>query len=508
MDFATYTSSYPDSSTPPYSDSSSTPRTPSPQSTDHLLPHNFKHQITTVPTIFQEDPYIPSDSSMIQNDSWPHEINYNYPPSRGSLLQELYEPEPPEQCQGDVYIDDHAHYNEWQQQQQQHHQQQMHQRQPDHASFRRATYPYVRHDLPQHHPHHMSHHPQFYDQYPSMYNEPLALSPDPSEPHHLCDPQSIKLEDTPLIVPSQLGFAAHPLHGHHHSGFLPSAAGSSVPIQHTDDAASKETQYLRRRCFNCHTTEPPSWRRSTLNPGKIVCNKCGLYERTHLRPRPLRFDELRAGGKTRKPGEKKATKPAPVSGSPQIKREPREFGLARRSSVSSNASSGGAVSDWDDNVSVYSSQPPTPGSISGPSSSYSSPSITTFPIPRSSQSPPIDAGPQGPIRLPNAPLTDIASLQQTAPRKSATAPGYFSQPPVSYQGQEALRRGSMSLHCEQQRRVQFASPQMPVQSLSPMSGLASESPIHQSPQITQMQISSPLMMTSSPVPAAAEPPSS
>ncbi|KAK7015612.1 hypothetical protein R3P38DRAFT_2518817, partial [Favolaschia claudopus] len=39
------------------------------------------------------------------------------------------------------------------------------------------------------------------------------------------------------------------------------------------------------RCFNCHTTEPPSWRRSTLNPGKIVCNKCGLYERTHLRAR-------------------------------------------------------------------------------------------------------------------------------------------------------------------------------------------------------------------------------
>lgn len=91
----------------------------------------------------------------------------------------------------------------------------------------------------------------------------------------------------------------------------------NVPIMHTDDAASKETQYLRRRCFNCRATEPPSWRRSTLNPGKIVrclsklftlsplayvpfspfqvCNKCGLYERTHLRPRPHRFDELRGG---------------------------------------------------------------------------------------------------------------------------------------------------------------------------------------------------------------------
>ena len=72
------------------------------------------------------------------------------------------------------------------------------------------------------------------------------------------------------------------------------------PVQLTDDAASKETQYLRRRCTNCSQTEPPSWRRSTLNPGKIVCNKCGLYERTHLRPRPLRFDELRAGNKSRK----------------------------------------------------------------------------------------------------------------------------------------------------------------------------------------------------------------
>lgn len=145
-------------------------------------------------------------------------------------------------------------------------------------------------------------------------------------------------------------------------------------------------------------------------------------------------------------------------------------------------------------MSVYSSQPPTPGSISGPPSSYSSPSIATFPIPRSSQSPPIDAGPQGPIRLPNAPLTDIASLQQQAPRKSTTTPGYFSQP---YQGQEMLRRGSMPGLCEQPRRVQFASPQ---QSLAPLQG--PEAPSEKSPQITQLQISSPQMMTSSPVPAA------
>ncbi|KAK0461693.1 uncharacterized protein EV420DRAFT_1526676, partial [Desarmillaria tabescens] len=140
------------------------------------------------------------------------------------------------------------------------------------AVVRRATFPYVRADYPgepiklehtlppmhlpphhSHHPHHQQHHHQFYQPFPSPPPPSYTLSP--------------------------------------HTG---------LPVQHTDDAASKETQYLRRRCFNCHTTEPPSWRRSTLNPGKIVCNKCGLYERTHLRPRPLRFDELRAGNKARK----------------------------------------------------------------------------------------------------------------------------------------------------------------------------------------------------------------
>jgi hypothetical protein len=45
-----------------------------------------------------------------------------------------------------------------------------------------------------------------------------------------------------------------------------------IAVMHTDDANSKETQFLRRRCFNCRTTDPPSWRRSTLNTGKIVSN--------------------------------------------------------------------------------------------------------------------------------------------------------------------------------------------------------------------------------------------
>ncbi|KAH7931176.1 hypothetical protein BV22DRAFT_1190483 [Leucogyrophana mollusca] len=473
-------SAYPDSS-PSFSDSSSTPRTPSPRSVDVLL--NLKHPIDTIPTIFTDsDPY---ENQMIQNDAWSsHGDVYNYPPQpRSSLLQELYDHDVPVNVQNDLYIEDQSHYNDWSQHQQQH---QINIRQPahDHTMVRRATFPYVRQDhVPQHH---------YYDAYPSqMYTEPMSSESERQLPH---DPQSIKLEDsTPIIVPSQTGF--HPLlHAHpHHPSYLPSANGpGSVPIQHTDDAASKETQYLRRRCFNCHTTEPPSWRRSTLNPGKIVCNKCGLYERTHLRPRPLRFDELRAGGKRKTPGtaEGKKTAKTMAAGAAQVKKEPRDCSLMRRSSVSSTASSGGGVSDWDDSLSVYSSQPPTPGSSSNPPSNYNSPSVSTFPIPRSSQSPvsgdgsPAPPSEQGGIRLPNAPLTDIASLQQQhhVPRKSATAPASYYPPPSQYNGEMYQQQ-----YQYQQRRVQFASPEMPSMHL-------------QSPQMqmSSPQIASPQIMSSPP----------
>ncbi|KAF8558725.1 hypothetical protein OG21DRAFT_1519511 [Imleria badia] len=431
-------------SPPSFSDASSTPRTPSPNESDFLHPShiNPKHNIPigSVPHIFQE-----SDLMIHHDPTW-----FPYTPQPNSLLQELYEQDPHDSYPQDIYIDDTAHYTEWHNHQQQHI--------LPHAVPRRATFPYVRHDLPQ---------PQYYDQY-AVYSDPIS---------DRADPQPIKLEDTPLIVPSQLGFPAHLQTHHHHPSFLPSPAGAAVPVQLTDDAASKETQYLRRRCFNCHTTEPPSWRRSTLNPGKIVCNKCGLYERTHLRPRPLRFDELRAGGKTRKatgnnPADKKNSKSAPVV---SVKNEPTELGLTRRNSVSSNASSG--ASDWDDSISICSSQPATPGSAS--SSAFSSPAVSTFPIPRSSQSPPVDSGLQAPIRLPNAPLTDIASLQQShpAPRKAASTPNYYPQPAM-YQGQsDSFRRGSLPV----QRNVQFTSPPMPSQSLTPDASLQASPLPHASP---------------------------
>jgi len=127
-----------------------------------------------------------------------------------------------------------------------------------------------------------------------------------------------------------------------------------IHVVFTDDAASKETQYLRRRCHNCQQVEPPSWRRSHLVPGKIVCNRCGLYERTHLRPRPHRFDEVRTGSKGRKPTKQSGSR----QGSPQpsavtqftVKQEfvPDVDFDSRRGSVASSFSSASSHGEWED----------------------------------------------------------------------------------------------------------------------------------------------------------------
>lgn len=59
-----------------------------------------------------------------------------------------------------------------------------------------------------------------------------------------------------------------------------------LQITYTEDASTKLSDRVRRRCYNCATTDTSTWRRSTLSPGKVLCNKCGLFERTHRRRRP------------------------------------------------------------------------------------------------------------------------------------------------------------------------------------------------------------------------------
>ncbi|KAL4247123.1 GATA-type domain-containing protein [Abortiporus biennis] len=502
-----------------YSDAS-TPRTPSPRGSidDHLRPappFHYKPQVDIAihRNIFDhqsDDTVIPESHALEAAQMWSNQYGYPQPPgSRGSLLEELYEHDIPEQnMTHEIYPNDAAyHGGNWSHiPQSAHGDHHIHpppmRHTHDIAMTRRATFPYVRHDradmIPYPNQPFISEADSLnsspYSSRPgTMYGEPLSMDGSPHMPlsHHLDEPfahtvtmgydhlDGIKTEDSaPVIVPSQTAFCRPPSAGMHPLPCLSPHAG--LLVQHTDDAASKETQYLRRRCFNCHTTEPPSWRRSTLNPGKIVCNKCGLYERTHLRPRPLRFDELRAGSKTRKQPK--------VGGSPKssakmaqiVKKEPQGEEaplMQRRSSVSSASSvhSGGATSDWDD-------------SGSAPPSSFNSPAVSPFSIPRdpNSQSPPLPR--DGGIRLPNTPLSDIASLQSQesqsptmnslsppTPRKAATAPSaYFVDQQQQQSSEMFARRGSLPLDAQrqQQQAVDIPIPEVTGWQNVPMTDLA------------------------------------
>jgi GATA-binding protein, other eukaryote len=119
---------------------------------------------------------------------------------------------------------------------------------PEHHPYRRSSYPYVRQEDP--------HHPLAAEQGHLKMDQPMIV---PTQ-HILPAPSSYygQPDSRPGSSHSQMS----------NGGYMPQH--HVMTVMHTDDAASKETQYLRRRCFNCHQTEPPSWRRSTLNPGKIV----------------------------------------------------------------------------------------------------------------------------------------------------------------------------------------------------------------------------------------------
>ena len=41
-------------------------------------------------------------------------------------------------------------------------------------------------------------------------------------------------------------------------------------LSYTDEANTKLSNQIRRRCFNCSATETSTWRRSVLNAGKLV----------------------------------------------------------------------------------------------------------------------------------------------------------------------------------------------------------------------------------------------
>ncbi|KAG7086229.1 hypothetical protein E1B28_002199 [Marasmius oreades] len=99
----------------------------------------------------------------------------------------------------------------------------------------------------------------------------------------------------------------------------PSGAGpptSTGEVVYTEDAATKLSDRVRRRCYNCYTTDTSTWRRSNLNPGKVLCNKCGLFERTHSRPRPEQFPHKR--GPLSGPGLRRSGSPTSPSSSNNV----------------------------------------------------------------------------------------------------------------------------------------------------------------------------------------------
>ncbi|KAK0488442.1 hypothetical protein IW261DRAFT_350097 [Armillaria novae-zelandiae] len=102
---------------------------------------------------------------------------------------------------------------------------------------------------------------------------------EPSDTYH----NHLPMPNIPTLNPVREPFALpYPIPG-----------GTSVSIMYTEDAATKLSDRVRRRCFNCCTTDTSTWRRSNLSPGKVLCNKCGLFERTHSRPRPEQFPHKR-----------------------------------------------------------------------------------------------------------------------------------------------------------------------------------------------------------------------
>lgn len=108
--------------------------------------------------------------------------------------------------------------------------------------------------------------------YPTAQNGPgmnQAAYPYPPHARYPADPQQHQMQQqyppsshysphvsTRSIRPTFV--ASHPL------------PPSAPYIVHTDDAATKLNDRIRRKCYNCRTTDTSTWRRSSLTPGKVV----------------------------------------------------------------------------------------------------------------------------------------------------------------------------------------------------------------------------------------------
>ncbi|KIY72994.1 hypothetical protein CYLTODRAFT_485962 [Cylindrobasidium torrendii FP15055 ss-10] len=139
------------------------------------------------------------------------------------------------------------------------------------------------HPLPTHSAHYADpgqsgHHP-YYTQPPTYREYRRYSAPYPTPSYYTQPPQYAAYGKQPEYVESAASYPVHPAY---------------MYVEWTDDYNTKLSDTVRRRCHNCGAWETSTWRRSTLAPGKILCNKCGLFERSHRRKRPAQLPQLKS----------------------------------------------------------------------------------------------------------------------------------------------------------------------------------------------------------------------
>ena len=110
-------------------------------------------------------------------------------------------------------------------------------------------------------------------------SHPLTLSvlsitqpPPPYSQHPVQLEASLMSQTPPYSNESQLGFPPHSSRQMRPTTVATQAYPRQAnEIIHTDDASTKLSDRVRRKCYNCHTTDTSTWRRSSLTPGKVVC---------------------------------------------------------------------------------------------------------------------------------------------------------------------------------------------------------------------------------------------
>ena len=106
----------------------------------------------------------------------------------------------------------------------------------------------------------------FYQQSTGLSGAPYRVQPRSKPRYSLAHEGTSRAAPYPPVMhvdPSQISSRAHEF-AYHYQG------QQQFNAIYTDDATTKLNDRIRRRCFNCATTDTSTWRRSSLNPGKVV----------------------------------------------------------------------------------------------------------------------------------------------------------------------------------------------------------------------------------------------